>query len=54
METQKASNIQSNIVKEEWNWGESIFLTSDYTAKLQLSRQYSTVTKTEIEISGTK
>ena len=51
METQKASNIQSNIVKEEWNWGESIFLTSDYTAKLQLSRQYSTVTKTEIEIS---
>ena len=48
METQKGFNSQSNIVEEEWNWGESILLTLDYTAKLQLSRQYGTVTKTEI------
>ena len=54
METQKGFNSQSNIVEEEWNWGESILLTLDYTAKLQLSRQYGTVTKTEIQISGTK
>ena len=30
------------------------FLTSDYTTKLQSSRQYGTSTKTEIWISGTK
>ena len=28
-------------------------LTSDYTTKLQQSRQYGTGTKTEIEINGT-
>ena len=49
METQKASNIQSNIVKEEWNWGESIFLTSDYTAKLQSSTQCGTGTGRNID-----
>ena len=32
---------------------ESTCLTSDYTTKLQLSRQYGTGTKTEIQISGT-
>ena len=32
---------------------ESNFLTSDYTTKLQLSRQYGTDTKTELWISGT-
>ena len=31
---------------------ESTFLTSDYTAKLQSSRQYGTGTKTEIYING--
>ena len=29
-------------------------LTSDYTTKLQSSRQYGTGTKTEIQINGTK
>ena len=33
---------------------ESSFLTSDYTTKLQSSRQYGTGTKTEIETSGTR
>ena len=42
MERQKNLNSQSNLEKEEWNWKESAFLTSDYTTKLQLSRQYGT------------
>ena len=33
---------------------ESTCLTSDYTAKLQSSRQSGTGTKTEIQINGTK
>ena len=33
---------------------ESTFLTSDYTTKLQSSREYGTGTKTEIQINGTK
>ena len=31
---------------------ESSFLTSDNTIKLQLSKQYDTYTKTEIQING--
>ena len=47
--TQKTPNSQSSLEKEEWKWRkESIFLTSDYTTKLQSSRQYATVIKTEI------
>ena len=33
---------------------ESTFLTSDYTTKLQSSRQYGTDTKTEIQTNGTR
>ena len=33
---------------------ESTCLTSDYTTKVQSSRQYGTGTKTEIQINGTK
>ena len=33
---------------------ESTFLTSDYTTKLQSSRQYGTGTKTEIQTNGTR
>ena len=33
---------------------QSTFLTSDYTTKLQLSRQYGTGTKTEIQANGTR
>ena len=33
---------------------ESTWLTSDYTTKLQSSRQYGTGTKTEIQINGMK
>ena len=43
MEIQKTPNSQSNLEKEEWS-----FLTSDYTTKLQSSRQYGTGTNTEI------
>ena len=51
MKTQKTLNNQSNSEKEEWSWKqrmelkESTFLTSDYTTKLQPSRQYGTGTK---------
>ena len=49
METQKTSNSQSNLEKEEWNWmEESTCLTSGSTTKPQSSRQYGTGTKTEI------
>ena len=47
METQKTPNSQSSLEKE-WSWEKSTFLTSDYTTKLQSSRQNGTGTKTEI------
>ena len=47
MEIQKTSNSQSNLEKR-MELEESICLTSDYTTKLQSSRQYGTGTKTEI------
>ena len=53
METQKTSNSQCNLEKEEWNW-------RNQPARLQAlvqsqsSRQYGTGTKTEIQIIGTK
>ena len=52
METQKTPTSQSNLEKEELE--ESTSLTSDYTIKLQSSRQYSTGTKTEIQTNGTR
>ena len=48
MEIQKTVNSQSDLEKEEWNWEESICLTSGSTTKPQSSRQYGTGTKTEI------
>ena len=33
---------------------ESGFLTSDYSTKIQSSRQYGTATKTEIQTNGTR
>ena len=44
----KTSKSQSNLEKEKNQLEESTCLTSDYTAKLQSSRQYGTGTKTEI------
>ena len=52
METQKTPNSQSSLEKEELE--ESSFLTSDYTTKLQSSRQHGTGTKTEIQTNGTR
>ena len=48
---QKTSNNQSNLQKEEW-MEESTCLISDYTTKLQSSRQYGTGKKTETQING--
>ena len=33
METKKTPNSQGNLEKEEWNWKNQAFLTSDYTTK---------------------
>ena len=46
MEIQKTLNSQNNPEKEE-------SLTSDYTTKLQSSKQYGTGTKINTYISGT-
>ena len=58
METQKTPNSQNNPEKWSWRNGmkleESTFLTSDYTTKLQSSRQYGSDTKTEIQTNGTR
>ena len=48
METQKTPNSQSSPEKRRMELEESTFLISDYTTKLQSSRQYGTGTKTEI------
>ena len=49
METQKKTLKEPKQSRERrMELEESTFLTSDYTIKLQLSRQYGTGTKTEI------
>ena len=47
METQRTPNNQSNLEKKN-GAEESDSLTSDYTTKLQSSKQYGTGTETEI------
>ena len=54
METQKTLNSQSRLEKEEWSWRNLPSYTSDYTTKLQSSRQYGACTKTEIQTNGTR
>ena len=51
MEMQKTPNSQSNIEKKKLK--ELGSLASDYTTKLQSSKQYGTSTKTAIQINGT-
>ena len=54
MEIQKTLNSQSNLEKERrMELEESTCLTSDYTTKLQSSRQYGTGTQTEIKTNMT-
>ena len=48
METQKTPNRQCSLEGRKTDPEESDSLTSDYTTKLQSSRQYGTGTKTEI------
>ena len=56
METNKQKNLKSpkKSCERITELEESTFLTSDYTTKLQSSREYGTGTKTEIQINGTK
>jgi len=51
IETQKILNSHSNLEKEKEKLEESGFLISDYTTKLQSSKQYGLGTKTKIEIN---
>ena len=48
MEIQKTSNSQSNLEEKRMKLEELTCLTSDYTTKLQSSREYGTGTKKEI------
>ena len=48
----KTLNTQNNLEKEE-QLEQSHSLTSDYTTKLQASKQYGAATKTETQINGT-
>ena len=48
METQKTPNSHNNLEKKRNGAGGIRVLTSDYTIKLQSSRQYGTGTETEI------
>ena len=53
METQKTPNTKAILTKKN-GAGRITFLTSDYTTKLQSSREYGTGTKTEIQTNGTR
>ena len=53
METQKTPNSQAVLKKKNGAGGINL-LTSDYTTKLQSSRQYGTGTKPEIQTNGTR
>ena len=53
MEMQKNLE-QPKHLEKRMELEESTCLTSDYTTKLQSSREYGTGTKTEIQINGTK
>ena len=54
MEIQKIPNRHSNLEKEKSELEESISLTSDYTTKLQSSKQNGIDPKTAIEMNGTR
>ena len=54
MEKQKNFEQQKLSSERRMELEESACLTSDYTTKLQSSRQYGTGTKTEIQINETK
>ena len=51
---QKKTRIGKAIWRKKNELEESTCLTSNYTTKLQSSRQYDTGTKTEIQINGTR
>ena len=49
MEIQKTPKEPKQSLERRMELEESTFLTSDYTTKIQSSRQYGTGTKTEIQ-----
>ena len=50
----KRSQIAKAVPRNRAELEESIFLTSDYTTKLQSSRQHGTGIKTETQTNGTR
>ena len=53
METQKTP-IAKAVLRKKNGAEESTLLISDFTSKIQPSRQYGTGTKTEIQTNGTR
>ena len=54
METQKTPSSQSSLKKENKVIGITHTLISNYTTKLQSSKQYGTGTKTDTQINKTE
>ena len=48
----KRHRIAKATLRKKSKAGESGFLTSDYSSKITLSKQYDTGTKTEIQMNG--
>ena len=53
METQKTLTGQSSLEEEEWSWRNQPS-DSDFTTKVQSSRQYGTGPKPEIKTNGAR
>ena len=52
--TQKRPQIAKTVLRKKKGAGGINLMTSDYTTKLQSSRQYGSSTKTKIQTNGTR